>query len=394
MNRSIATTFFLKFNVFVIFMLALTSKQTLCQNINMYSVKKVVIDAGHGGKDPGALGLHSKEKDITLKIALKVGSYIEKSFPEITIIYTRNNDTFIPVHERSQIANNANADLFISIHCNANKNKTPYGTETYVMGLSKSDDNLDVAMRENSVISFEEDYSSKYEGYDPNSSESFIIFSMLQNAHLDQSLSLASLIQTDFRDRVNRKDRGVKQERFLVLWKTSMPSVLVEVGYLSNPKEEIFLNSPEGQEYLASSIYRAFKEYKRNVDDRNGITAKNHFNHSIQNSVEKNPSQQITPGESKKTDISSVTFKVQVLASSKKLPPNSDQFKQLNNVEEIQTNGVYKYCVGNMQSYNEILVYCQEIKKLYPDAFVIAIKEGNQIPVDIAIKEISNNQVQ
>lgn len=389
----ITITFFSKINAFLFLLFILASYQGSCQNGDVYDIRKVVIDAGHGGKDPGTVGKVSKEKDIALKIALKVGTYIEKNFPSITAIYTRNEDVFIPLDERSRIANNAGADLFISIHCNATERNSPTGTETYVMGLHRSNDNLDVAMRENAVITYEDDYSSKYEGYDPNSSESFIIFSMLQNAHLDQSLNFASLIQTDFRERANRKDRGVRQAGFLVLWKTSMPSVLVEVGYLSHPKEELYLNSNEGQEHLASSIYRAFKEYKKNVDERNGIAAKSQFNHTLQNSVDKNPSQISSSWDSQKSNTS-ISFKVQFLVSSKKIAPSSDYFKSLKDIFELESNGVYKYCTGNTNSYNDILVYCQEVKKIYPDAFIIAIKNGNPIPIDIAIKETSNNQVQ
>jgi N-acetylmuramoyl-L-alanine amidase len=179
-----------------------------------------------------------------------------------------------------------------------------------------------------------------------------------------------------------------------VLWKTSMPSVLVEVGYLSHQKEEIYLNSIEGQEYIASSIYRAFKEYKNNVDERNNITAKNHFNHSIQNNVENKPVEIKTQWENSVNTSSSIVFKVQVLVSSKKLASNAEQLKQLTNVEEIQVNGLYKYCVGNMQSYTEILNFCEKIREIYPDAFIIALKEGVQMPVDLAIKELSNSQVQ
>ncbi|MGE0078793.1 MAG: N-acetylmuramoyl-L-alanine amidase [Bacteroidales bacterium] len=391
MNTSIRIRFFLKINVFLVLSLTLLSKQTICQNTGTYNVKTIVIDAGHGGKDAGAVGLISLEKDLALKIALKVGTYIEKNFPDVKIIYTRDKDVFIPLDERSRIANSANADLFISIHCNSNRNKTPYGTETYVMGLSKSDANLNVALRENAVITYEDDYSSKYEGYDPSSSESFIIFSMLQNAYLDQSLNFASMIQSDFKNKANRKDRGVKQERFLVLWKTTMPSVLIEVGFLSHPKEEQFLNSSQGQEYIASSIYRAFKEYKKNVDDRNNLTTKNHFNHTTK---ENEGTKTNLTFQNQETNLTQIVFKVQVLASSKKLQQNTEQLKDLKNVEEIETNGIFKYCVGNMQSYDEILSFCHEIKKIYPDAFVIALKEGIQIPLDKAIQEVSNYQMQ
>lgn len=369
----------------------LKSNLSLCQNSESYDIRKVVIDAGHGGKDPGTVGRISKEKDIALKIALKLGNYIEKNFPNISVIYTRKEDVFIPLDERSNIANKTGADLFISIHCNATEKNSPIGTETYVMGLHRSNDNLDVAMRENAVITYEDDYSTKYEGYDPNSSESFIIFSMLQNAHLDQSLNFANLIQTDFRERANRRDRGVRQAGFLVLWKTSMPSVLVEVGYLSHPKEELYLNSAEGQEHLASSIYRAFKEYKRNIDVRNEIAAKSQFNHTLQNSVNKEPAQINTSWDNQQS-TSPVSFKVQFLVSSKKLTP--DHFSNLKDIYEIETNGVYKYCAGNTNSYNDIVQYCQEVKKIYPDAFIIALKNGNPIPIDIAIKETMNNQVQ
>jgi N-acetylmuramoyl-L-alanine amidase len=392
MKTPLTITFFLKINAFAILLLILQSSLAICQNNDIYSIRKVVIDAGHGGKDPGTVGKISKEKDVALKIALRLGSYIEKNFPEIQVLYTRKEDVFIPLDGRSKFANENSADLFISIHCNATPKNSPYGTETYVMGLHKSNDNLDVAMRENAVITYEEDYSSKYEGYDPNASESFIIFSMLQNAHLDQSLNLANLIQTDFRERANRKDRGVKQAGFLVLWKTSMPSVLVEVGYLSHQKEEVFLNSNDGQEYIASAIFRAFKEYKRNVDDRNKISSKNHFNHSTQDDTEKNPSLLTSTWSNENSP--SIVFKVQFLVSSKKLTQNSDYFKELKDVFEIQSNGVFKYCTGNMNSYDEILLLCNEVKKRYPDAFVIALKNGNQIPIDLAIKELSDTHNQ
>lgn len=216
--------------------------------VTSYKLTKVVIDAGHGGHDTGALGKDAREKDITLAVALKLGKLIETNCPDVTVIYTRKTDVFIPLDERTAIANKAEADLFISIHVNSNPSSRPYGAETYVMGLHKSAGNLDVAMRENSVITYEKDYTTKYEGYDPNSAESFIIFSLMQNAYLDQSLNFASKIQNDFCERGQRKDRGVKQAGFLVLWKTAMPSVLVELGFLSNPQEEKFLMSDHSLE--------------------------------------------------------------------------------------------------------------------------------------------------
>ena len=226
-------------------------------------IKTVVIDAGHGGKDSGALGKFSMEKDVVLAIALKVGEYIEKNIDNVRVIYTRKEDVFIPLHERAEIANKNNADLFISIHANGIPDPALFGTETLVLGLHRANENFEVAKRENSVILLEDDYTTRYEGFDPNSPESYIIFSLMQNIYLEQSISFAKDVQDQFRDRVKRVDRGVKQQGLLVLAQTSMPGVLVETGFITNRDEEKFLNSEEGQDYLASAIYRAFKVYSR-----------------------------------------------------------------------------------------------------------------------------------
>lgn len=236
------------------------------QKAEAQKVRKVVIDAGHGGHDPGAVGRASKEKDITLSIALKTGKYIEENLADVQVVYTRKTDVFVELYKRAKIANEAKADLFISIHCNANKSSSPYGAETYVMGLHRSEANLAVAQLENAAILLEEDYHVQYDGFDPNSPEGNIFFSMLQNAYLDQSLSLASNVQRHFKDRVNLFDRGVKQAGFLVLYKTTMPSVLIETGFISNQKEEKLLASEEGQNYIASAIFRAIKDYKKSVE--------------------------------------------------------------------------------------------------------------------------------
>ncbi|HOA09462.1 MAG TPA: N-acetylmuramoyl-L-alanine amidase [Tenuifilaceae bacterium] len=371
----------------VLSLLLAVGEKALSQTSSSYQLTRVVVDAGHGGKDPGTVGRVSKEKDIALSIALKVGSYIEKNFPEVKVIYTRNDDTFIPLDERSRIANEAKADLFISIHCNSAPNRTSFGTETYVMGLHRSADNLDVAMRENAVISYEDDYSTRYEGYDPSSSESYIIFSMLQNAFLDQSLSLANLIQTDFRDRASRKDRGVKQAGFLVLWKTSMPSVLVEVGYLSNASEEKYLNSQEGQDYIASSIYRAFKEYKKNVDSYSNQLAQIQLTKPADSSVEQKGNTQVQPPSSTSQSHDFPIFKVQLMASNKPIPLDSPNFQNIKTVEELIINDSYKYCVGSLSSYDEALKLCREVRKQFPDAFVIATKNGVPVALQQAIKD-------
>lgn len=246
-----------------------------------YEIKTVVIDAGHGGKDPGCLGSISKEKDVALSIALNFGKLIEKNFAKIKVVYTRSTDEFIELNERAAIANRHKADLFISIHCNANTSPTAYGTETYLMGLHKSEGNLNVAKRENSVVLLEDNYSKNYDGFDPNSPQSHIIFALYQNAFIDQSISLASKIEKQFRDKIGRSSNGVKQAGFLVLWKTSMPSILIETGFLTNKTEEKFMISKDGQEQLANAIFNAFNDYKDEMEGNNkskeGPSANNLF---------------------------------------------------------------------------------------------------------------------
>jgi N-acetylmuramoyl-L-alanine amidase len=231
------------------------------QRVEAQKTKVVVIDAGHGGKDPGAAGKYSKEKNITLSVALKVGKYLKQNVKNIKVIYTRTTDVFVPLDERAEIANRNKADLFVSIHVNSTLDRSVQGCETYVMGLHKSKDNLAVAMKENSSIRYEKNYKSKYSGYDPDSPEAYIVMSLFQNAYLDMSLDLAEKMQYQYRERARRKDMGVRQAGFLVLWRTTMPSVLTEIGFISNRKEERFLNSQYGQDIIASAIYRAIRDY-------------------------------------------------------------------------------------------------------------------------------------
>ncbi|MBS9522757.1 N-acetylmuramoyl-L-alanine amidase [Litoribacter alkaliphilus] len=231
-----------------------------------FRLKRIVIDAGHGGHDPGTSGATSREKDVALKLALQVGKYIEENLPGVEVIYTRKTDVFIPLKERANIANRNKADLFVSIHCNATGNKGVAGTETYVMGSKNFDANFDIVKRENAVILLEDDYKENYEGFDPKSPESYMMFNLMQKAYFSNSLSLAQKIETDFTSRVQRKSRGVKQAPFYVLWTTSMPSVLIETGFLSNAAEERYLNSANGQTYLASAIYRSIKAYKEEIE--------------------------------------------------------------------------------------------------------------------------------
>jgi N-acetylmuramoyl-L-alanine amidase len=229
----------------------------------------IVIDAGHGGHDDGTHGRILKEKDLALNIALKVGNYIEKNIPGVKVIYTRKDDRYLALDERADIANKNKADLFICIHANANPNTKAFGTETFVMGLHKDEGNLAIAQRENSVILMDENYEERYEGFNPNSPESYILFSLTQSAYQENSLKFAQKVENQFKDRVGRLSRGVKQAGFVVLWRTAMPSVLIETGFLTNSTEEKFLAGEEGQELIASGIYRAFKEYKNEVESIN-----------------------------------------------------------------------------------------------------------------------------
>lgn len=336
-------------------------------------VEVVVLDAGHGGKDPGALGSNSKEKDIVLAIVLKLGKYIEENHKDVKVIYTRDKDEFIPLHKRADIANQNNADLFISVHANWWKVAAVSGAETFVMGPSKNEDNLQVAMLENSVITLEEDYTTNYEGFDPNSAESYIMFNYMQYTYLNQSVHLASFIQDQFRERAKRKDRGVKQERFIVLWRTTMPSVLVETGYISNAAEERYLMSEDGQTYIASAIYRAFRDYKTSIEN------KSRFDTGINR-------QQLEGNEPGTPSSPPVYFMVQITTSNRPVPLDSDLFSELENVTEFQVGNYYKYAAGQAGTYSEAAELRRKIQQRFHDAFIIAVRNGEIIPLKEAIK--------
>ena len=320
-------------------------------------IKTVVIDAGHGGKDPGAVGKNSKEKNIALAVALKTGGYIKQYFPDVKVIYTRSTDKFIPLHKRGDIANENNADLFISIHCNANNSSSIYGTETYVLGIEekRTKRNMDVAMKENAAILLEEDAAVKYDNFDPNSPESLISLTLFQGDKLDKSLVVAEKIQRQFSERVGRKDRSVQQAGFLVLWKTSMPSVLVELGYLSNPTEEKFLRSKEGQVFMASAIYRAFKEYKKEFDEEN-----------------------ITSIDPKTTNV--VKYRVQFYTSPRQLPLSDSRFKGLEDLSYYEQNAMYKYTSGSFLTMDKATDYQKKVRAAgFSDAFVVAFLNNKRI---------------
>ncbi len=366
----------------------------------------VVIDAGHGGKDAGAIGytLKLQEKSVNLKTALKLGALLEKE-PGVKVIYTRKKDVFIPLDDRAQIANKAKADLFISIHANAAENRSAKGTETYTLGSSSA--NLDVAMRENSVILYESDYKTKYKGFD-NSSESYIMFDFIQSKYIEQSLGFASSIEKQFQN-INRTSRGVKQAGFWVLKQTSMPAVLIELGYLSNKEEEAFLSKDANIEKFAKSIHKAFVSYKSKHDKKNGV--------SYQEEVRKNnESSNVTDEATKKTvedkkddkakteetdkqtskDSTKVVveekkqdeirYAVQFCSSSTQKPLDCRDFKGFVPAREFIETGTYKYkyVYGDEKTFQEGLKLRDEVKKKFPDAFLVVIKNGVKLPMNEA----------
>jgi N-acetylmuramoyl-L-alanine amidase len=336
----------------------------------------VVIDAGHGGKDPGALGAISKEKNINLAIALKAGSYIEQNLKNVEVLYTRKTDVFPGLYERAEFANKNKADLFISIHANAISKKTIKGTETWIMGLAKDDQNLEVAMKENEVILLEDDFSAKYEGFDPKSPESYIMFTVMQNTYREQSLNLATNIQNQFRNRAGRIDLGVKQAGFLVLYMTSMPSVLIETGFLTNPEEEKYLNSKEGQDYIASAIYRATRDYINEIDKKSNISRSSDGDN-------------VSSDESAIKEIASsgnqVRFMVQIATSASRRPLTPGNFNGLEDVIEIESDSQFKYATGSFDEYAMASEYRKKIGSFYPDAFVIAVRNNKILPFQDAL---------
>lgn len=361
-----------------------------------YKIKTIVIDAGHGGKDPGAIGYSkSKEKDITLAVSLKLGALIRENYPDIKVVYTRKTDVFIELQERAAIANKANADLFISIHCNANDNKTVYGAETYCLGLHRTEANLEVAKRENSVILMEDNYVEKYDGFDPNAAEAHIIFSLFQNAFLNQSVSFASKIDQLLETTADRKSRGVKQAGFLVLYKTTMPGVLVELGFISNKLEEAFLASQNGQEKTALGIFKAFKTYRAEIESAskeeiiqnlsppkqilNPTTTPEKKIESIIVNTEQ-PKEKIA-GESIPQDETPVIFfKVQFAASKVMLPKNEEPLKNVVEYEiESADNGFFRYLSGKFISLDIAKDHQNILKSLgFSDAFVVPYINGEK----------------
>ncbi len=369
----------IKINGFLILLLviSLISNNIFSQNNDEYKIKTVVIDAGHGGKDPGAVCKIGYEKDIVLSIALKLGEYIKENLKDVKVIYTRDTDVFVELHKRAKIANTNKADLFISLHANANESQKPYGSETFVMGLSKTSSNLAVAKKENAVVLKEDDYQAQYDGFDPNSIEGNIIFSLYQNMFLSQSLDFSGRVQTQFRERVGRHDRGVKQANFLVLWKTTMPSVLVEVGFISNPKEAKFLFSEQGQDYIASAIFRAFRDYKESFEKNNKQT----YTAITQVAV---------PNDSVKEKQKETFYSIQLLSSSKQITINNKNFPGLTEVFEKEELGMYKYYCYTITNYKEIKNLQNNVNINFKGAFIVGFDHGKKISAIEVKKKLKN----
>lgn len=337
----------------------------------------VVLDAGHGGGDPGNLGNGYKEKDIALKVTLEVGKALEQN-SDIKVIYTRKKDVFIELHERANIANRADADLFVSIHCNAHSSQAS-GTETFVLGEKNTGRNFEVAKRENEVIFLEDNYEEHYEGFDPSSPESTIAIGIEQEVYVEQSIILARKIEDNFVGKAKRKSRGLKQASLLVIRNTYMPSVLVELGFLTNNREGPYLNTKSGQSKMAKAIKDAILAYKKELDQNIGINIS-----GIENSTIETP-------ESVDTYFDGVTFKVQIAASSKNLATKSYNFNGLTDISKDKDGKLYKYYYGSTSDYDKVKSLLQEAKtKGYTSSFVVAYKNGQRVDVSEVLKSVTN----
>lgn len=364
----------------------------------------VVIDAGHGGHDPGAIGRRGKEKNINLSVALKLGRLIKQNCPDTRVVYTREKDVFVPLHRRAEIANEVKANLFISIHTNslASRSSKVSGTETYTLGLHRTQENLEVAQKENAVILIEDDYKQRYAGFNPNSAESYIIFEFLQDKNMAQSVKFATAVQRGFRN-ANRIDKGVHQAGFLVLRATSMPSVLIELGYITNPTEEAFLLSEQGSSTLAQSIYRAFLNYKGEktagssqlmpVESAAPLTEATDIPEAEVAEVSAAPARQTAPQSKEVSPAGKPVFKIQILTSDRQLSPKSKQFKGLSPVGSYKEKGIIKYTYGSDTNYNKILrLKRSKVDGKFKDAFIIAFKDGVKMNINQAIREFKQNR--
>ena len=370
----------------------------------------LVIDAGHGGHDAGALGASSKEKNINLNVALAFGNYVERNCPDVKVVYTRKTDVFVTLHERANIANRHKADLFVSIHTNAlPAGKQARGLETYTLGMNRANENFDVAKRENAVILYEKDYEQHYEGFDPNSSESYIMFEFMQDKNMAQSVDLAKMVQKRACSSANRQNKGVKQAGFLVLRETSMPSCLIELGFITTPQEEQQLNTRECIDALGYGIFQAFVDY-RNKYDKTIIVPfeaperqvmENQAQEKVQKESEGGKTQtaeqekdnfEEVPEQKPATDSEAPIFKIQVLTSTTLIRQGDKRLKGLDGVDYYKDGGIYKYTIGASANYNEIYRLRKTMVGKFPKAFIIAFKGGQRTDVVEAIKEFKRNK--
>lgn len=348
----------------------------------------LVIDPGHGGHDAGARGAISMEKNINLTVALRFGKYVEQNMPEVRVIYTRKQDVFIPLHERANIANRANADLFISVHTNAlPAGKVARGFETYTLGMHRAKDNLDVAMRENSVISMEKGFEQTYEGFDPKSSESYIIFEFIQGKNMERSVELARMIQRSVCDSGCRPDKGVHQAGFLVLRETSMPSCLIELGFITTPDEERLLNDNAKVDDIAKGIYEAFAKYKNKYD--RSVSVPYRAANRQESTLPK-----IVPDSYKAVPApkDAPVFKLQIFVGNRNLRKGDAHFKGETEFDSFQEGNLVKYTLGASTNYNEIYRLRKEKMEKFPEAFIIAFKNGKKYDVNQAIREFKQNR--
>jgi N-acetylmuramoyl-L-alanine amidase len=359
----------------------------------------LVLDAGHGGRDPGAVGKFAREKEVTLSVVRKVGAMVNAAMPDVKVVYTRKTDMFVPLEERASIANTHHADLFISVHTNAAKSRAAYGAETYTLGLAKSQSNLAVAMAENSVMMLEDDYKTRYQGFDPSSVDSYIMFEFMMDTYLDNSISFATDVQKQLTTHSRRHDRGVRQAGFWVLHRSACPSVLVELGFISNQQEELYMASERGQQEMAESIYNAFVKYKKGYDRKSGNGGKVTAARPVAT-----PSEPVTPPATAETPAARAVdtaepaapaatpanhlpvYKVQIASSPTVLNAGDRVFKGVKNVDSYKEGGLYKYTVGNESDFNTANRLKNEMRKHFPDAFVIAFVGDKKISVSDALK--------
>ena len=359
----------------------------------------LVIDAGHGGKDAGALGKYSKEKTINLNVALAFGRYVEQNCPDVKVIYTRKTDVFIPLHERAAIANRNKADVFISIHTNSVASRRPIsGLETYTMGMRRMDEKLSAAMRENEVVLIEDNFQQHYSGFDPRSPESYIIFDMINDANMLESINLAKKIQKNVCRTASRPDKGVKQDAFLVLRETSMPACLIELGYITTASEETYLNNKKNIDALGRGIYQAFVDYKAGKTGTSKPSDKPSAEPSPERREVDNPGgggeanlgggEANLGGGTAEGGASAIIFKVQFLTSDRKLKATDSRLKGIKDFDCYKEGALWKYTVGSSTSYREIQQKRREVAKKFPQAFIAAFRDGKRMDLDEAKKAV------